>query len=532
MSLKKDFSERLCHLLTAVFVGGWAVHAGSQDVGGFIELAVPMTTLALAFWQDRRSEKEKILRRVSAQIAADDKWLYEKFENSAQVRFNVDEAVKEFNEIVFEILPTAEECVESGLDPETVAELLLRRAAEQRSCFVDAPDNEIQRAAFKLIVGRALAALRGDEVFRAEVDHFFKTSVLAGLKAIKGDTGTILDRIESLQKTVESIGHERDVPEAPLRAVLDKLGISGVVISDIPRELSNAADEFLRLRAELGRLRNDRPEFAVIRQRALGLVNKGEFEAARAELRKGRNAAREIREEVSRSEAEFLVDEARVDRLQLNYDEACKKLADALHLDPDKFWVWVELGDLWVTRGSLVGAEKAFRAATEAARRSDDERDLSVSYNKIGDVLVAQGNLPEALKSFRDGLSIADRLAKSDQGNAGWQRDLSVSYERMGDVLVAQGNLPEALKSFQASHDIFDRLAKSDQGNAGWQRDLSVSYAKLADAHKKANDPVQAKEALTAGRAIIARLVDQFPDWAEWKRDLAWFDAQIAAFGN
>ena len=91
-------------------------------------------------------------------------------------------------------------------------------------------------------------------------------------------------------------------------------------------------------------------------------------------------------------------------------------------------------------------------------------------------MLVAQGNLPEALKTFRDGLAIIDRLAKSDPGNAGWQRDLSVSYDHVGDVLVAQGNLPEALKTFRDGLAIRDRLAKSDPGNAGWQRDLSVSY--------------------------------------------------------
>jgi hypothetical protein len=55
-----------------------------------------------------------------------------------------------------------------------------------------------------------------------------------------------------------------------------------------------------------------------------------------------------------------------------------------------------------------------------------------------------QGNLPEALKSFRASHDIFDRLAKSEPGNAGWQRDLSVSYNNIGDVLVAQGNLPEA----------------------------------------------------------------------------------------
>jgi hypothetical protein len=52
-----------------------------------------------------------------------------------------------------------------------------------------------------------------------------------------------------------------------------------------------------------------------------------------------------------------------------------------------------------------------------------------VSYDRVGDVQVAQGNLPKALKSFRDGLVIKDRLAKADPANAGWQRDLSASYE-------------------------------------------------------------------------------------------------------
>jgi hypothetical protein len=49
-------------------------------------------------------------------------------------------------------------------------------------------------------------------------------------------------------------------------------------------------------------------------------------------------------------------------------------------------------------------------------------------------VLVAQGNLPEALKSFRDGLAIKDRLAKADPGNAGWQRDLIISCVKLAGI--------------------------------------------------------------------------------------------------
>ena len=104
-----------------------------------------------------------------------------------------------------------------------------------------------------------------------------------------------------------------------------------------------------------------------------------------------------------------------------------------------------------------------------------------MSYEKVGDVLVAQGNLPDALKSYRDGLAIRERLAHADPGNAGWQRGLSVSYDCVGDVLEAQGDLPEALKSFRDGLAIRDRLAHADPGNAGWQRDLSVSYDRVGD---------------------------------------------------
>jgi hypothetical protein len=66
-------------------------------------------------------------------------------------------------------------------------------------------------------------------------------------------------------------------------------------------------------------------------------------------------------------------------------------------------------------------------------------------------LLVAQGNLPEALKSFRDGHDIFDRLAKADPGNAGWQYDLGISNERIGDIFMVQGNLADVLNSIKPS---------------------------------------------------------------------------------
>jgi hypothetical protein len=165
------------------------------------------------------------------------------------------------------------------------------------------------------------------------------------------------------------------------------------------------------IRADLARLNNDRPEFATIRASALALIDKGDFEAARAKLNEGRAAARASRDEASRTEAQFLAESARVDLLQLKYDAACTKFAKAASLDQGNFRIWIELGDLWVKRGSLAKATKAFAAARDVAKRSGDDRDLSVSYDRIGDVQKAQGDLAGALNSYRDSLAIRERLA-------------------------------------------------------------------------------------------------------------------------
>jgi tetratricopeptide (TPR) repeat protein len=280
---------------------------------------------------------------------------------------------------------------------------------------------------------------------------------------------------------VRATAEARGVAEAPLRELLKKLGEAEVAEAEIPDRLAKAADELLRLRTDLERLHNDRPEFAAIRARASALIDKGDFDAARAALNDGRQRARALREEASRTEAQFLADEARVDRLQLNYEAACAKFAEAASLDPSFVWLWIALGDLWVTRGSLAEAKRAFVAARDAAARGGADRDLSVSHNRIGEVQRAQGDLVGALKSYRDGLAITDRLAKSDPGNAGWQRELYASHTFVGVAQFNHGDLAGALKSYRDGFAIIDRLAKSDPGNTEWQRDLSVSYDRIGD---------------------------------------------------
>jgi tetratricopeptide (TPR) repeat protein len=128
---------------------------------------------------------------------------------------------------------------------------------------------------------------------------------------------------------------------------------------------------------------------------------------------------------------------------------------------------------LSLERGALGHAEQNFRRVLVLAVDDGDAWYPYWARLGLGDVQVQRGDLRAARREYEIAGAIAERLAKSDPDNAGWQRDLSVSFDRVGDVLVAQGNLPEALRSFRDGLAIAERLAKSDPDNAGWRRDLA-----------------------------------------------------------
>jgi predicted negative regulator of RcsB-dependent stress response len=90
-------------------------------------------------------------------------------------------------------------------------------------------------------------------------------------------------------------------------------------------------------------------------------------------------------------------------------------------------------------------------------------RDISVSYERIGGVLAAQGDGTAALASYNRGLQIREALATHDPANIGWQRDLSVDYDMIGRALAAQGDRASALASYSKSLGIREALAARDR---------------------------------------------------------------------
>lgn len=109
------------------------------------------------------------------------------------------------------------------------------------------------------------------------------------------------------------------------------------------------------------------------------------------------------------------------------------------------------------------------------------QRDLSIGYIKLGDVLDAEQKRRDALSAYKSGLSAAERLPRTGKGNVEWQRDAYVAQERIGDLQMKNGKFQEALAAYQDSLTKRRNLVAVDPSNSDWQRDLSIIEEKIGD---------------------------------------------------
>jgi tetratricopeptide (TPR) repeat protein len=131
--------------------------------------------------------------------------------------------------------------------------------------------------------------------------------------------------------------------------------------------------------------------------------------------------------------------------------------------------------------------------------RADYQRDLSISYNKLGDLYQALGQGEQALQLYQRSLDIARRLAESEPGRADYQRDLSVSFQRLGICLAQLDRVAEAAvaleRHLQLALDMYQRLS----GQVDATVDLAIALHLTAEFDDRRDDRNrQARELLEA----------------------------------
>ena len=146
-------------------------------------------------------------------------------------------------------------------------------------------------------------------------------------------------------------------------------------------------------------------------------------------------------------------------------------------------WAYDSKGSLLQSYGKLTTAKAAFASYQQVCQRmmtrydGRQERQLSISYNRLGDICKAQGDLSGAKDYYLKALAISERLAAESETTEA-QRDLSVSYNRLGDICKAQGDLSGAKDYYLKDLAISERLAAESEGTQA-KDDLAVSYYKI-----------------------------------------------------
>ena len=82
---------------------------------------------------------------------------------------------------------------------------------------------------------------------------------------------------------------------------------------------------------------------------------------------------------------------------------------------------------------------------------------LSESYNNVGYILSVQGDLAGALESYRESVTINEKLVELEPANTLVQSALAGSYEDVGSALSAQGDLDNSACHVQISSRLIPR---------------------------------------------------------------------------
>ncbi|MBQ1418911.1 MAG: TIR domain-containing protein, partial [Firmicutes bacterium] len=140
----------------------------------------------------------------------------------------------------------------------------------------------------------------------------------------------------------------------------------------------------------------------------------------------------------------------------------------------------LELGDAQFNISCLDEAKMAYDEMQSIAARLMDNgdvryrRDLATSFDKLGNVAKAKGQMSEAREHYEKSLTIREQIAKEDESNSSC-REFAVSYDELGSLAMTMGKRIEAKRYYEKGLSIRERLAENMQ-TVEALNDLAVSY--------------------------------------------------------
>ncbi|MDQ3171038.1 MAG: serine/threonine protein kinase [Acidobacteriota bacterium] len=157
-----------------------------------------------------------------------------------------------------------------------------------------------------------------------------------------------------------------------------------------------------------------------------------------------------------------------------------------------------------------VGAKAmAYFGAVPASALSDTELlSRSTALYQIGEVRIAQGNLPAAAEPLQESLALAQALVERNPGDGDRLFTLAQSHYWVGFVHWVRGELDAAEQQFRAYLDVARRLVALDRHRPDWQREIAYASSNIGSvlqAHGKLGEALDRfRECLLIETALLA----------------------------
>lgn len=170
------------------------------------------------------------------------------------------------------------------------------------------------------------------------------------------------------------------------------------------------------------------------------------------------------------------------------------------------------LGSEQLKRRRFADAEASYREALAIAEEAGttgnarQQEDRSTMYAGVGVALLAQDHVQPAREYLEKSLIIAERLAGENQKDIGRLLSLGEVQDFLGRAFVRQGDLEQAVQSFRAVLATHQRVLALQPQNPAWQLSVSNSLLALGTALVRQGLTEEARDTLRKGRHIVVEL--------------------------
>ena len=186
------------------------------------------------------------------------------------------------------------------------------------------------------------------------------------------------------------------------------------------------------------------------------------------------------------------------------------------------------LGEVRMAQGKLPEALKAFEQALVIAQTAvrKEPRNLPVRFTLgqtqfwVGEAHRLMGNSKGALEKMRDSLATSEELVRAAPTNSDYQIELAYGYSNVGSLLEAEGDLAGALQQYERCLNAERAHLRIDPTNRLWLDELATTINKIGVVLQKQGRLRDARVRFEEERAIYASLVSAEPKHTTWNAAL------------